>query len=193
MNIAGKLQGIGIFFHQNRPIPPLKKMPHSLRLYIKVIGITGVQMMDDPAKICPRGLQKQMIMIRHKTKTMDFGSISFCSRFEVAEKSFVISFCSIDRSPLISPGGDMVEGIRIFNPQRSCHTKAISNPKKLVKSVDLTPILPLPTYFFIRGHSQMTLLSGYSMIPTAPRFNNFGMSSRTTFSETITSMANQSL
>jgi len=40
---------------------------------------------------------------------------------------------------------------------------------------------------------QMTLFSGYSMIPKAPLFNNLGMSSLTTFSETMTSIANQSL
>ena len=34
----------------------------------------------------------------------------------------------------------MVEGIRIFDPQRSSHGRGISNLRGLVKSVDLTPI-----------------------------------------------------
>ncbi len=34
----------------------------------------------------------------------------------------------------------MVEGIRIFNSQRSGHRKRISGLRELVKSVDLTPI-----------------------------------------------------
>jgi hypothetical protein len=34
----------------------------------------------------------------------------------------------------------VVEGIRIFNPQRSSHRKGISVLRGLVKSVDLTPV-----------------------------------------------------
>jgi len=90
-------------------------------------------------KICSWGLQKQMVMIRHKTETMDSGSIPFGSRSEVAKKSFVISFRAEDRSSLISPGGDVVEGVRIFDPQRSSHERGISDLRGLVKSVDLTP------------------------------------------------------
>jgi hypothetical protein len=32
----------------------------------------------------------------------------------------------------------VVEGMRIFDPQRSSHGRGISNPRELVKSVDLT-------------------------------------------------------
>lgn len=78
-------------------------------------------------------------MIRHKTEAMDSGSIPFGSRFEVAEKSFVISFRAEDCSSLISPGSDVVEGMRILDPQRSSHGRGISNLRELVKSVDLTP------------------------------------------------------
>ena len=119
-------------------------MAYSLRLYIKVVRITGVQMMENSLKICSWGLQKQMVMIRHKTEAMDPGPIPFRSRFEVAEKSFVISFRSEDCSSLISPGGDVVEGIRIFDPQRSSHGRGISNLSGLVKNVDLTPMYSLP-------------------------------------------------
>lgn len=92
MNVARKLQGIGILFNQNRPVPALEEMAHPIRLCIKEVRITGVQMMKDSAKICSWGLQKQVVMIRHETEAMDSGAISFRSRFEIAEESFVISF-----------------------------------------------------------------------------------------------------
>ena len=68
-------------------------------------------MAKDSLKITSWGFQKQMVMIRHKTE-----------------------------ASLISPGGDTVESIRIFDPQRSSHRRGMSNLRGLVKSVDLTPI-----------------------------------------------------
>jgi hypothetical protein len=47
----------------------------------------------------------------------------------------------IEASP-ISPGGDVVESIRIFHPERSSQRRGISNLRGLVKSADLTPIPP---------------------------------------------------
>ncbi len=41
---------------------------------------------------------------------------------------------------LISPQGDVVESVRIFDPQRSSRRRGISNLRGLLKSVDLTPI-----------------------------------------------------
>ena len=68
-------------------------------------------MTKDSLKIYSWGFQKQMVMIRHKTE-----------------------------ASLISPGGDVVENIRIFDPQRPSHRRGISNLRGLVKSVDLAPI-----------------------------------------------------
>jgi hypothetical protein len=67
-------------------------------------------MTKDSLKIYSWGLQKQMVMIRHKTE---------------------LSF--------ISPGGDVVENIRIFDPQRSSHRRGIS-PRRSSQECRLTPI-----------------------------------------------------
>jgi hypothetical protein len=92
MNIPRKLQGISILLYQYRPIPPLEEMANPCRLSIKVVGITGVQMMEDSVEIPFWGLQEEMVMIRHEAETMDSGSISLRCRSEVAKKSLIISF-----------------------------------------------------------------------------------------------------
>ena len=62
-----------------------------------------------------------------------------------------------------------------------------------LQRLGLIDMFPQTFHIEAVGSAQITLLRGYSMIPTAPRFCNFGMSSRTTFSEIMVSTENQSV
>ena len=118
-------------------------------LFVKIVGITGVQMMKNRPQIGPRSFQQQMVMIRHQAEAMHSCTISFCRGLKIANEPFKISPALGNRSPFIPPWGNVVKSTRKWNPKRPSH-KILLQQQKLtpVKSVDLTPnFFP----FFCRG------------------------------------------
>ena len=121
-------------------------MTHSSRLPIEIVGVTGIEVMEDGCKVSSGSLQKQVVVVGHQAEAVDSGSVAFRARIEVGKEFLVVGSGPEDCFPLIPSGGDVVEGTGVFNPQRSSHDQTLSRLPGPVKSVECRPdtVVPLP-------------------------------------------------
>jgi hypothetical protein len=117
---------MAFLLHQDRFIPALKKMPHTLMPPVEKLGVDPVQLPHPSGKISPGGFHDQMIMILHETVGMAKPFVSAYDRGKDIQKAIPIRSIQKNRLPGVSPTGNMINGSSEFDPQWPSHTNILS-------------------------------------------------------------------
>ena len=96
-------------------------MPRTFALDVKVGGVGTVDILHYQGEIPKRSLNHKVIVIGHQAVSVYYRSVSCARGRKVEEKLFTVSRTFENIISLIASGGDMIEGSRVFYPQRPGH------------------------------------------------------------------------
>ena len=110
-----------LLLHQNRRKPSLKEMPHPFIAPVVYLGIATVELPHAQRQIGLRRFNEEMVVIVHQAVGMAAPAVAIDHMGEEGEPLRPITVVRHDVLPGIPPTGDMVDGPRIFNAQRTGH------------------------------------------------------------------------
>lgn len=126
MNIAGKLQQITIFIHNDRFEPALEHMPGALTLYIVIHGIRRVELLHDLREIRMRRFKQQMIMVAHQTPGIEPKFILFFCCRKIVEEFDIVLLAEENLLAVVAAAGYVVQDSLTLQPVCSCHENSVS-------------------------------------------------------------------
>ena len=115
---------MAVFLDEDGLIPSLEKVPSPSVQPVKELGVNAVQLTHAYRKIAVRGLDEKMVMIVHKAISMTDPVVSFIDVLKSVEKIDSVLVGLEDGLLFISPGGDVIDGTRIFYTKRARHNKS---------------------------------------------------------------------
>ena len=115
MEVAGQLQQIGLLIDQDIVITPLEKMAHPLMLPVEVIGVGSVKIVKDGDEVAARGLYQEVIVVRHKSVSMDQNPVPLMDLPQKFQKSGKIPIVGKDVPPFVPSCRDVVNGAFVLD------------------------------------------------------------------------------
>jgi hypothetical protein len=122
MDIPGNHGKIGVLLHQKTFVPPLVEMSGSAVATIERRGVADIEVAHELTEIPKRRLDQQMKMVAHQDKTVELNRINGKRAGKYFEKFLPVDVVLEDGLALIATVGDMIQGARIFDAKRSCHS-----------------------------------------------------------------------
>ena len=98
-------------------------MAHSLVATVKVGGVRDVKMAHEFGQIGFGRLHDQVKVVGHQDVGMKADLIDFQGALELLQECFTVRIIAEDCSSFIAAAGDVIEGVGIIDPERSCHGK----------------------------------------------------------------------
>lgn len=123
MDVAGDLEEIGVFVHQERFVALFENMPASAVPFIEVDGVAGLKGLHHLGEIALRRLQKQMHVVGQKAvgEKMDFFPVAV--KGKLFQIPLAVAIVTKHRCTVVAARNHVIKGSRIFDAQRPCHGK----------------------------------------------------------------------
>ncbi len=126
MNVSGENGKVGLLIDQDAFVSSLEKMPRTLVAVIEVSRITDVETAHEFTEVSKGSFKQKMKMVVHQDIAVEFYGIDVHGLDEFLKKGFSIDVVPKDGFLFIATAGDVIYGIEILHPKRSCHNRAIS-------------------------------------------------------------------
>ena len=108
MDITGEHDCVGVFFHQDALVSPLKKMACPLVPPVVMRGICDVEMPHELTQVSERGLEKEMEVIVHEHIAVKSNRVGFQRLIKNLYEPMPVSVIMKDRFPVVPAAYDMI-------------------------------------------------------------------------------------
>jgi hypothetical protein len=143
VNVSGENGKVGLLIDQNAFVSSLKKMPRTLVAVIEVSRIADVETPHEFTEVSKGSFNQKMKMVVHQDIAVEFYGINIHGLDKSLQKGFSIDVVPEDGLLFIATAGDVIYGIRILHPKRSCHNTKLAFSYINVNKEELTPLLSL--------------------------------------------------
>jgi hypothetical protein len=136
MHVTAQFQKITVRFHYNGLKTPLIKVPRSSVSAVEVGRVGYIEMPHEFREICFGGLNDQVEMVGHEDVGVQPDLINFQGSLEFLQKCSTVGIVAEDFSSFIATAGNVVKGVWVVNPKRSCHAPSDitrGSPKSNIK------------------------------------------------------------
>jgi len=97
-------------------------------------GVRRLQPADRSTQIGAWSLYQQMIVVGHQAVRVDYHPEPIMGFLDGFQKPLPILIIAVDRLPLVASRRHVIDGIREFHSNRSCHTERILSAPQSAKS-----------------------------------------------------------
>jgi hypothetical protein len=117
---------VSLLFHEDSRIPPLEEMADPAVPPVEGLGIDAIELAHSPRQIRPRGLDEEVVVVRHQAVGMAAPAITPDHLGEGVQKEVPVVVVPKGRLSGVPSGGEMIDGTGIFDSKGPSHVSRVA-------------------------------------------------------------------
>lgn len=133
-NVSGQLKQVAFLLHQDRLVPSLQKMPHSVVPAVERLGVDAVKLTHSTRQIGLRRFNEGVIMVWHQAVGMAAPVVTCDDISQNRKERESILVVQEDVLASVAAAGDVINRALVFDTQWTCHTANTPLPRQKIKT-----------------------------------------------------------